>query len=395
MGATRLFVFRRADDPSVRATFAVRHGDVLHMHADCQEHWQHSVVREQPGSGGGARGSAPPRDAPLADAARVSFVFKRRWAAETLLPPAEPPAAYTDALRQLRAAAARGGWPPAGAARARVLRGCGGGAAGGGGQALTLARPGAARRPPRANARFPELAAALFALEAAIRPAAAAGELSALCFVTVDAELTPHALPPTRGGAPALIVALGGGAAADGGAVVVGGGPPRDVRYRPLLLAGGGAEGEGGGAEGEGGSGAGVAMWTLPVHGGGGGGGGGGDGGNGGDGEGGAAAAAVAPLFHVTFFSPAPAETAAALAAKLAPPLRYRAQSTDELVLGELLGPRAAYAGPPRGDPRWDWDAFGPEPFSPAGHAVLDIGAQAHAACTHAHACTRAGCRHA
>ena len=79
MGATRLFVFRRADDPSVRATFAVRHGDVLHMHADCQEHWQHSVVREQPGSGGGARGSAPSRDAPLADAARQ--LQQQRWQA--------------------------------------------------------------------------------------------------------------------------------------------------------------------------------------------------------------------------------------------------------------------------------------------------------------------------
>ena len=44
-------------------------------------------------------------------------------------------------------------------------------------------------------------------------------------------------------------------------------------------------------------------------------------------------------------------------------------------MISELVGPTSAYRGPPIGDPRWRWDAFGPEAFSPNGHAVLDIGA--------------------
>lgn len=36
IGQARLFTFRRISDPSIRATFAVRHGDVLHMFDNCQ-----------------------------------------------------------------------------------------------------------------------------------------------------------------------------------------------------------------------------------------------------------------------------------------------------------------------------------------------------------------------
>ena len=379
----------------VRATFAVRHGDTLHMHSHCQQEWQHSVVREQPGGGVAA---PSPEQLGTAPAERISLVFKRPWAAEPR--PNEPPVAYVDALRTLRAAAAAaqggGGPPPTSAARARVMRGCG--VASGSGYSFTLARPEAARR-PRANARFPALAAALFALEVrplprprrvlACRPLAAAPPPpypapsrapqaavapaghppSELCSVSVDAELTPHALPPTRAGTPAMIVALGG-EGGEGGEVALGGGAPRGVRYSPLLLP---AEGEATQDPNSGGGGGGLAMWTLPVL-------------RGGEQHGPAeedAAAAVPPppppppLFHLTYFSPAPAADAAALAAALAPPLRYRPRSTDELVLGELLGPSArAYAGPPRGDPRWDWAAHGREPFALEGHAVLDVGAQ-------------------
>ena len=91
-GETRLFTFRRADAPDVRLTFAVRHGDVLHMHGDCQQAWQHSVVRETPGRGasgkgaggeggkgaGGSVAAASGQEPALTPSgSRLSFVFKR------------------------------------------------------------------------------------------------------------------------------------------------------------------------------------------------------------------------------------------------------------------------------------------------------------------------------
>ena len=97
VGGTRLFTFRRIGQPEVRVTFAVRHGDCLHMYADCQRTWQHSVVREQPGRGlsarapRGAEGRHVPsttsgkRQSPQSHGvgeARISLVFKRTFEAE-------------------------------------------------------------------------------------------------------------------------------------------------------------------------------------------------------------------------------------------------------------------------------------------------------------------------
>jgi len=84
VGETRLFTFRRTAQPQTRVTFAVRHGDVLHMFGACQEQWQHSVLRERvgaagPGGGGGAGGGAAANGA---GAARISLVFKRTLASE-------------------------------------------------------------------------------------------------------------------------------------------------------------------------------------------------------------------------------------------------------------------------------------------------------------------------
>ena len=402
VGATRLFTFRRRQDASMRVTFAVRHGDVLHMHSDCQEEWQHAVVREQPGRGSpGTPASPAARPAAKVDLAavsqqsppelaRISLVFKRSWRLERALAEHEPPLMFADAHRCLRAALSSARWPSTGAARARVLRGCGVRGVGGGGT-FVLCRPGAPR-PTRANGLFPELSRAVFALEAAIAPAGRS--MSQMCAVSVHAEFTPHALPPTRDGVAAMIVSVGG---ASGGHVMLGGdAAPTDVRYAPMLLhdeqdegramwslppssalgGGDGADGEGGagGAGGAGGGGAvgegvdgdgvdGDGVDNNGAH------------GEGGDGDLDLIAEMASPTFQLIFFTPAAPPDADVLARTLSPPLGYRRRSTDELVLRELLGPRPAYRGPPSGDPRWDWRRFGADAFNPHGHSVLDIGA--------------------
>ena len=70
VGGTRLFAFRSAaavNDASRRCTFAVRDGDVVEMHSDCQASYQHSVRTEAEA----ARATE-----------RVSLVFKRTVALE-------------------------------------------------------------------------------------------------------------------------------------------------------------------------------------------------------------------------------------------------------------------------------------------------------------------------
>ena len=70
VGGTRLFAFRSAaavNDASRRCTFAVRDGDVVEMHSDCQAAYQHSVRTEAEA----ARATE-----------RVSLVFKRTVALE-------------------------------------------------------------------------------------------------------------------------------------------------------------------------------------------------------------------------------------------------------------------------------------------------------------------------
>ena len=294
VGAPRLFTFRRVGEPHARATFVVRHGDVCHMHSDCQASWQHSVVRERPGGGvgldaalGGSRASS-----------RISLVFKRSWRLEQRLAESEPPLQYMDALRRLNDAAEGGRrWPASAAARARVELGCGTRDGG----TFTLAHP-TLGRPARANAAFPALAPSLFRLERAVGPAGRPP--SALCAVSLDTDLVPHELPPTEGGVPALVVSLGG--ARGGGEVVLAGGPPRSTLYSPTLLRGDEDDARGGGP----------AVWTLPL------------------------AAGSSGTFRLTFFTPAPRPDPASLASLSSPPLSYRPRSSDELVLAELLGRR-------------------------------------------------------
>jgi hypothetical protein len=245
---------------------------------------------------------------------------------------ASAPPEYREVLRLLRLAATSGRWPPTTAARARVLHGCGlGGPAGG--ATFTLANPSTLRkgRPPRANAAFPELASAVFALEAAIAPMTC--RPSTQCAVSCNATFVPHTSPPSLDDAPTMLVGLGeyegGGVCVEGDASAV-----RSVRYSPLLFDASHR-----------------AHWSLPSTG---------------------------ELFTLSWFTPAdspgPAalETRAAmLAAECHPPLAYRAGSTDANVLCELLSPRGVYSGPPPGDPRWPADLC----FSPRGHVILDIGA--------------------
>ena len=399
-GEARSFIFRQVDDPTTRCSFIVRHGDVLHMHDDCQQRWQHSVLREAPG------GELEEEVATeVGSASRVSLVFKRPLSFERALPrrqgrarassssssplppPVEATAGVTIAsgesarqagedgrrwekatagrrwesasqavLEHLRAAVASGDWPPTGAGRARVLRGCGlSGIESGAMMTLTnpasldatrqrsgkRARGRAKQRQP--NALFPELASAVFALEEAAAGSAVGWEPgSLLCAVGVNVQLEPHAPPTTHDARGTLAVSLGsfergghihhGGGATDGsvGATCT----TRDARQEPCVIPDDGS-----------------ALWTS--H------------------------ASSADSFLLLYFTP-PAQTAdaASLAARLDPPLRYRRSSTDELVIAELLGEISAYDGPPRGDPRWDWEKHGSEPFSARGHTVLDVGAQ-------------------
>jgi len=257
----------------------------------------------------------------------------RRATAPVALADGDPPRQYAEVLRLLRSAATSERWPPTSTARARVLHGCGTtGLAGG--ATFTLANPKTLRkgRPPRANAAFPELAAAVFALEAAVAPKGR--RPSTQCAVSCNATYVPHASPQTLDGAPTLLVGLGD---YRGGAVAVEGeaSTSHSVLYTPLSFDASQR-----------------AHWTLPFEG---------------------------ELFTLSWFTPAAAFGPAALelrAAQLAgeadPPIRYRPRSTDANVLCELLGDRSAYAGPPPGDPRWAADLD----FSTRGHVVLDVGAQ-------------------
>ena len=96
VGATRQFVFRGIDDAAKRATFRLRHGDVMHMFADCQQAWQHSVVRERPGRGlitqhGGDGDGTAEVSSDHSGSARISLVFKRSLAHERERERFEPP----------------------------------------------------------------------------------------------------------------------------------------------------------------------------------------------------------------------------------------------------------------------------------------------------------------
>ena len=96
VGATRQFVFRGIDDAAKRATFRLRHGDVMHMFGDCQKAWQHSVVRARPGRGlitqhGGDGDGTAEASSDHSESARISLVFKRSLAHERERERIEPP----------------------------------------------------------------------------------------------------------------------------------------------------------------------------------------------------------------------------------------------------------------------------------------------------------------
>ena len=65
-GARRRLVFRRIGAPHLRCTYRLREGDALVMAGDCQQLYQHAIVKEE------QSGVGP----------RVSLVFKRTWANE-------------------------------------------------------------------------------------------------------------------------------------------------------------------------------------------------------------------------------------------------------------------------------------------------------------------------
>lgn len=236
---------------------------------------------------------------------------------------------YADVLSLLRAAALAGEWPAISAGRERVLVGCGEPPT----KCMTLGRPpqeqgrrgGKGRRSrvlPGTRA-FPALAAAVFELEATLGPNRPP---SSVCAVDLNAVYTPHcSVSVPSEGSSMLMVSLG---EHEGGDLVVEGHLHR-VRYAPFEFDGWRR-----------------THWTTEFRG---------------------------ERFGLVWSTPSAdafAQRAERVVASLRPALRYRPRSTDLNVILEVLGPRPAYAGPPRGDPRW-----AAVDFSPSGHVVLDVGA--------------------
>lgn len=234
-----------------------------------------------------------------------------------------PPPEYARTLQLLRAAAEGSMNMITPAPIARTLYGC---ALPGTGTGFTLVEPGCYRprrrrraRDLRPNERFPELADAIFQLEAAL----CAGRASDRCLVVLGAQLSPNSLGDVASG-QALFVRLGDHR---GGELVLRG-REHVVRYSP------------------------VEFDAHEVH---------------------STRPAEGEEFSLLFFRSSDQTSLATTAARLAraqmPPLQYREDSTDLNVIDEVLR-KACYSGPPRGDPRWpdvDW--------SPAHHTVLDVGA--------------------
>ena len=324
--------------------------------------WRQSLIAPPP---------PPPPSRASADTMRMMLSDPSEDASPAATSSTEPVAVHSErALLLLREAAQR--LPPTPPALARSLRGCAKastegakgaeGAQGiegtaGGGSAFVLLNPSEYNRdaggkgkrrkrrrgPPPPNELFPELASELFALEQRMRPSAqAAAPAPSRCMVATNAELCPMSLSGGANAAGEVLVAslgdhsglelvLGGG---EHGSHQTGG-QTCDVRHTPVAFD----------AE--------RTFWTLPAT---------------------ATLGGEAESFTLIWFTrakePLPLREAAAnLAASLAPPLQYREGSTDVNVIAEVLGKRC-YAGPLRGDPRWegvDW--------SPKGHAVLDVGA--------------------
>ena len=153
------------------------------------------------------------------------------------------PVAYQRVLQLLREAEER--WPATSPNRAKLIGGGtsaeeaegssqegGGGGDGGGGGSFTLANPS---RPgggiiPAANSLFPELAAAVFALEAAVSPNPRRPP-STRCAVNRRARFSPHR-DSGRGKGQTLSMIAGLGSY--GGGEIVVEGEATDCRYAPL-----------------------------------------------------------------------------------------------------------------------------------------------------------------
>ena len=222
------------------------------------------------------------------------------------------PTVYEDALAELRRASDSGRWPKTSLARSKLIK------PGDDAASFTLSRGGGGSR---ADALFPALAAAVFALEEAIAPGRPP---STRCAVNRRAAFAPHVdSGEGHGQSTSLIVGLGD---YSGGELAV---ERRvsDVRYAPLEFDGWRER-----------------HWTLPF-----------------DGE----------RYSLVFFTPAAprarrsADDAAAAVLAGRASFAYRPGSSDALAIVEVLGD-GCYATPP---PSLDFD------FSPAGRTVLDGGA--------------------
>ena len=252
--------------------------------------------------------------------ARLRSCVTTRWRANHVAMHLDPAPLYARALALLRDAPLAS-WPTTPAAHARIVDGWGVDSSA---HTMTIARDvRRGSRPPLANKRFPELAAALFDLERALRES---GEPSASCVVMAQACLLPHRAPG-RGEADSRMLAVALGEHTGGELVVEGMTHP--IRQRPHEYDGWNR-----------------LSWTRPFEG---------------------------ERYALQFYSSS-RDSLAALAAKVVAaqtrPFRYREQSTDVNVICEVLAPPGAYSGPAHGDPRWaDTD------FSPRGHVVLDLGA--------------------
>ncbi|KAJ8600017.1 hypothetical protein CTAYLR_001861 [Chrysophaeum taylorii] len=227
---------------------------------------------------------------------------------------------YGAVLELLREAWASGNAPRTSVARARLIRGAGAERDSG---SFTLANPDRERpggNSPLANARFPALARAVFALEKELRNAS-----SATCAVNSRAAFQPHVDSGTGAGQSlSLVVGLGD---YEGGELVIEG-TPFDIRYKPLAFDGWRQR-----------------HWTLPFEG---------------------------ERFSLVFFTATQrqkkssrSQLAADVAARLS--LEYRADSTDVEAVVEVLGPKPCYRPPDELAGGFDW--------GPRDHVVLDCGA--------------------
>ncbi|KAH8091911.1 hypothetical protein JL720_5484 [Aureococcus anophagefferens] len=220
------------------------------------------------------------------------------------------PAVYGDALAELRRASDSGRWPKTSLARSKLIK------PGDDAASFTLSRGGGGSR---ADALFPALADAVFALEEAIAPGRPP---STRCAVNRRARRRVDS-GEGHGQSTSLIVGLGD---FSGGELAV---ERRvsDVRYAPLEFDGWRER-----------------HWTLPFKG---------------------------ERYSLVFFTPAAprarrsADDAAAAVLAGRASFAYRPGSSDALAIVEVLGD-GCYATPP---PSLDFD------FSPAGRTVLDGGA--------------------